>query len=201
VKLAGNTLMNTLFPLEPLYPPGFEYFPGFINTTEEDGLCREVQNTVLHAFSFQGFEAKRKVASFGYDYNFDKGGLTKGIGIPSAFQPLIQKVAAHLSIPGEQFAELLVTEYPAGSVINWHRDAPPFDIIVGISLASDCTFRLRPYDKAKQGKNSVLSFPVQRRSLYVIRGEARTEWQHSIAPVKQLRYSITLRTLRDPKDR
>jgi alkylated DNA repair dioxygenase AlkB len=94
-------------------------------------------------------------------------------------------------------AELLVTEYPPGSVINWHRDAPPFDVIAGISLSADCTFKLRPHEKEKQNRKSILSFPVKRRSLYLIQGEARTNWQHSIAPVKEMRYSITLRTLRE----
>ncbi len=77
-------------------------------------------------------------------------------------------------------------------MINWHRDAPPFDIIAGISLMSDCNFRLRPQDKAKQTKAFVISFPVNRRSLYIIQGAARSNWQHSITPVKQTRSSITL---------
>jgi alkylated DNA repair dioxygenase AlkB len=99
-------------------------------------------------------------------------------------------------MPSENFAELLLTEYPEGSVINWHRDAPPFGLIAGISLLSDCTFRLRPHDKAKQNRRSIISLPVRRRSLYIISESARTDWQHSIAPVKQTRFSITLRTLR-----
>ena len=150
----------------------------------------------LHTFKFQGFEAKRKVASFGYDYSFEKASLSKGKDIPPAFGALIEKVSAHILILADQFAELLVTEYPVGSVINWHRDAPPFDVIAGISLLSDCIFRLRPHDKSKQGRSAIISFPVKRRSLYIIKDAARTDWQHSISPVKQTRYSITLRTLR-----
>ena len=190
-------LMNTLFAIEPAYPEGFSYVPGFITEDEESKLCEEIQKIELHNFNFQGFKANRKVASFGYDYSFDNGALTKGKDIPEAFDFLIEKVNTHLSLKPGQFAELLITEYPAGSVINWHRDAPPFDIIAGISIMADCTFRLRPQDKAKQGRASVISFPVNRRSLYIIQGPARTDWQHSIAPVKQTRFSITLRTLRN----
>jgi alkylated DNA repair dioxygenase AlkB len=94
------------------------------------------------------------------------------------------------------FAELLVTAYPPGAVINWHRDAPPFDIVVGISLLEDCTFKLRPHNKEKRGKKSVISLLVRRRSLYCLQGEAREDWEHSTAPVKSTRYSITLRTLK-----
>ena len=105
-------------------------------------------------------------------------------------------MATKLGKAKNDFAELLVTEYPVGSVINWHRDAPPFDIIAGISFQSDCIFRLRPHDKMKQNRKSIISFPVRRRSLYMMEGIARTEWQHSIAPVKEVRYAITLRTLK-----
>jgi alkylated DNA repair dioxygenase AlkB len=188
--------MNTLFPTQPVYPDGFCYTPDFISEQEEIELCNHIRNVELHHFNFQGFQANRKVASFGYDYSFENGSLTKGLEIPAIFHPLIQKVAGYLSIPAESFQELLITEYPVGSVINWHRDAPPFDIIAGISLMANCTFRLRPYDKAKQTKGSAISFPVARRSLYIIKGPARTDWQHSIAPVKAIRYSITLRSLR-----
>lgn len=188
--------MNTLFPLTPVYPEGFSYFPQFISNNDEAELCKEISRIQLHNFNFQGFKANRKVASFGFDYSFDNGSLTKGEEIPKEFDFLIDKVAQHLGIKPGQFAELLITEYPAGSVINWHRDAPPFDIIAGISLMGDCTFRLRPHDKAKQTRASIISIPVHRRSLYVINGEARTDWQHSISPVKQTRFSITLRTLR-----
>lgn len=187
---------NTLFPVDPVFPKGFTYYPEFITAAEEKELLKAVAQTELHTFLFQGFEAKRKVASFGYDYSFDKRSLSKGKEIPASFYPIIKKVADHLSIKPADLAELLVTEYPAGSVINWHRDAPPFDIIAGISLASPCIFKLRPHDKEKQTRGSVISFPVEPRSMYVIQGPARSEWQHAIAPVKQVRYSITLRTLR-----
>jgi alkylated DNA repair dioxygenase AlkB len=188
--------MATLFPLEPVFPEGFEYFAGFISPEEEQTLIAAIAGLELHSMIFQGYTAKRKVASFGYDYSFTNRRLSQGKPIPGIFHSLVKKVGDKLSVSPEDFAELLVIEYPPGSVINWHRDAPPFDIIAGISLALDCIFKLRPHDKAKQTRSSVISFPVERRSLYVIKNAARTEWQHSIAPVKGTRYSITLRTLK-----
>src|SRR5688572_26116325 len=188
--------MDSLFPIETNFPPGFFYFPDFLTIEEEKELYNEISKLELQNMQFQGFEAKRKVASFGYDWSFEKRTLSKGKEIPASFSSLMNKVAVHLSIKPGDFAELLVTEYPIGSVINWHRDAPPFDVIAGISLLSDCVFKLRPHDKSKQNRNSIISFPVKRRSLYTISGIARTDWQHSIAPVKQVRYSVTLRTLR-----
>jgi alkylated DNA repair dioxygenase AlkB len=189
--------MDTLFPLEKTTPAGFQYIPDFISIDEEAALIRSISDIQLNTFIFQGYEAKRRVASFGYDWNFDDRKLSKGRDIPEELNFLISKVGVFLGLRNEAFAEVLLTEYPVDSVINWHRDAPPFDLIAGISLLSDCTFRFRPHDKEKQGKNSVISIPVSRRSLYVIQGPGRTDWQHSILPVKQKRYSITLRTLRE----
>src|ERR1043165_1902487 len=151
--------MNSLFDQQPVFPDGFRYYPDFLTEQEEKQLIRTVQQLELHPLIFQGFEAKRKVQSFGYDYNFDSRKASRGKEIPAGFRFLVEKAAAYIDIPPEDFEELLVTEYPPGSVINWHRDAPPFDIIVGISLMPDCTFRLRPHDKTQRGRSSVHSFP------------------------------------------
>ncbi|MGZ3851720.1 MAG: alpha-ketoglutarate-dependent dioxygenase AlkB [Flavisolibacter sp.] len=188
--------MNLLFPIETSYPAGFSYTEEFINSNEEEELLKSVEQTEMHSMLFHGYEAKRRVANYGYDWNFEKRNLKKGKEIPGGYSFLIEKVADHLRLAKDAFGELLVTEYPAGSVINWHRDAPPFDLIAGISLLSDCIFKLRPYDKSKQNRKSIVSLTVKRRSLYILQGAARSEWEHSIAAVKQRRYSITLRTLK-----
>jgi alkylated DNA repair dioxygenase AlkB len=189
--------MNLLFPIERPLPQGFIYKEGFISVQEEKLLLEAASKTELHPLVFQGYEAKRKVVSYGYDWSFEKRTLTRGKEIPVEYQCLLQRVAENISIAREDIAELLLTEYPVGSVINWHRDAPPFDIIAGISLLSDCIFKLRPHDKSKQKRSAIISLPVRRRSLYIMQGESRSEWEHATAPVKQPRYSITLRTLRN----
>lgn len=188
-------MMPELFS-ESKYPEGFSYHPAFIDSDEENHLIETIERIELHPLIFQGFEAKRKVVSLGYDYHFDTRTISKGNEIPAEFTPIINKVAAQAGIDASEILQILLTEYPPGSVINWHRDAPPFDLIAGISLLSDCIFRLRPYEKAKQGRKSIISFPVERRSLYIMKGESRSEWEHSISPVKSKRYSITFRTLR-----
>jgi alkylated DNA repair dioxygenase AlkB len=187
--------MQTLFPVEPKFPNGFIYTNDFLTADEEENLLHEISRISLHTFLFHGYEAKRKVASFGYDYSFEQKSISQGREIPTEFQWLIQKVNDFLG-GTRNFAELLITEYPVGSVINWHRDAPPFETIAGISLLSDCVFRFRPHDKTRRGRKSVISIETKRRSLYVMEGESRSEWEHSILPVAATRYSITLRTLR-----
>jgi alkylated DNA repair dioxygenase AlkB len=188
-------MMHTLFPDDTILPEGFRYVPDFISESEESELLQVISTIELHTFVFQGFEAKRKSASFGFDYHLDSRKLKQGAPIPAGFHPLVNKVRTYLSLDTE-IGELLVLQYPEGAVINWHRDAPPFDVIIGISLLADCTFRLRPHDKTKRRRNAVIQVPIKRRSLYVMQGPARSDWQHSTAPAKTLRYSITLRTLR-----
>jgi alkylated DNA repair dioxygenase AlkB len=188
--------VKNLFDIQPVFPSGFNYFPQFINAEEEAALHKAILKLDLQTFIFRGYEAKRKVMSFGFDYHFNDRSISPGVPIPEDFYPLIQKTANHLKIPPSEFKELLVTAYPPGSVINWHRDAPPFELIAGISLLSDCNFKLRPYQKIKQVRGATISIPVTRCSLYVMQGEVREEWEHSITELTDLRYSITLRTLR-----
>src|SRR4028118_1709910 len=106
--------MSTLFPVEFAYPEGFFYSPDFLTENEELKLYKEITKIDLHSFNFQGYEARRKVASFGYDYNFENGSLLKGKDIPLIFDSLIEKVSRHLSVTQGEFAELLITEYPVG---------------------------------------------------------------------------------------
>jgi alkylated DNA repair dioxygenase AlkB len=74
-----------------------------------------------------------------------------------------------------------------------HRDAPGFDVVVGISLGSACRFRFR---RGTTGAWDTTELLLRPRSIYVLRGPARNEWQHSIPAVKELRYSITFRTMK-----
>jgi alkylated DNA repair dioxygenase AlkB len=188
--------MDTLFPLEPLLPPGFKYIPRFLSPQEEKELLETLAAIEVVPMNFHGYTAKRNVASFGAGWSFSNQALVKGEDIPKEFDPLLEKISLQFSVSKNEMAQLLVTEYPVGSVINWHRDAPPYDFIIGVSLLTDCLFRFRPYDTKKQSRGAILSLPVERRSVYLIKGEARREWEHSIAPVKQKRYSITVRVLR-----
>jgi alkylated DNA repair dioxygenase AlkB len=88
---------------------------------------------------------------------------------------------------------VLVTEYQPGAAIGWHKDRSVFGDVVGISLVSRCTFRLRKKRGAGWQRASVTLEP---RSAYLLRGEARLEWEHSIPAVTDLRYSITFRNFR-----
>jgi DNA oxidative demethylase len=95
----------------------------------------------------------------------------------------------------EELVETLVQRYPPGATIGWHRDAPAFGTVVGISLGG--AGRLR-FQRGKGEARRVWETLLEPRSGYVLAGKARNAWQHSIPPAKELRYSITFRTLRKP---
>jgi alkylated DNA repair dioxygenase AlkB len=189
--------MNTLFNIEPVLPAGFMYKPDFITEAEEMKLIKSIEKLDLRNMKFHEYEAKRKVMSFGLGWSFTEQKLKQGEPIPNDFNFLVERIASQIHIARECIAQFLVTEYPVGSLINWHRDAPPFETIAGVSLLSDCVFKLRPHEKEKQTRAAVISLPVQRRSLYTMTGVAKTGWQHSTAPVSKARYSLTFRTLKN----
>jgi alkylated DNA repair dioxygenase AlkB len=93
--------------------------------------------------------------------------------------------------PG-RLEQALVIEYGPGAPIGWHKDKFVFGRVVGISLLSPCTFRLRRRHGDKWQRRSIVAEPG---SAYVMAGDARTVWEHSIPPVDELRYSITFREL------
>jgi alkylated DNA repair dioxygenase AlkB len=188
--------MKTLFDITPELPQGFSYYPNFITPAEEKALTESIEKLELQAMKFHQYEAKRKVLGFGRGWSFTEHQLKQGNPMPVQFDPLLDKIAEKLVIAKEMIAQFLVTAYPPGAVINWHRDAPPFNMIAGVSLLADCNFKLRPHDKAKRSGNATISLEVERRSLYIMQGPAKTEWQHSTTPLKTLRYSLTCRTLK-----
>ena len=70
--------MNLLFPDEFILPPGFSYIPEFISKDEEKKLLEDIQTIELTNMKFQQYVAKRKTASFGYDWSFDKSSSLPG---------------------------------------------------------------------------------------------------------------------------
>lgn len=178
---------------------GLTYMPGFLTEAEEAALLSHIAEMPLREARYKAYTARRRIASFGTQYDFDDNRLLPGPPVPDALQPLRCKVAAWLQVPPDAFVNVLVAEYTPGTPLGWHRDVPQFECIVGVSLASACRMRLRPYpppSDARARRADVLTLELEPRSAYILRGPARWAWQHSIPPTPALRYSITFRTAR-----
>ena len=179
------------------FPEGFSYEENILSPEEERTLVRAFEGLPLKAFEFQGFQGKRRVMSFGLHYDFNTRGLGSAEAIPKFLMPLREKAAGFAEVSLEALQHVLVTEYSPGAGIGWHRDRPEFGIIIGVSLVAPCHFRLRR--KIAPTKWQRASLIAQPRSIYLMQGTARHEWQHSIPPVDSLRYSVTFRTLNKSK--
>ncbi|MCU1254000.1 MAG: 2OG-Fe(II) oxygenase [Candidatus Angelobacter sp.] len=192
IKVMGSSLTSgTLFPVDNL-PEGLLYQPDFLSEAEETELIRIFRGLPFQAFDFHGYTAKRRVLEFGLEYDFTTRRATPAQSFPEFLAPVRERAAEFAGIPASALVEGMVTEYSPGAPIGWHRDAPQFGAIIGISLASTSRMRFKPY-KA-EGKPVALT--LEPRSIYLMRGPARWKFQHSIPAVKELRYSITFRTLR-----
>lgn len=171
---------------------GFLYLADFLGADEHAALLAEVRAVPFSPFTYRGFTAKRRVASFGYHYSFETFRVTPGPPMPEFLLPLRARVAGLLACEPAEVVEALVTEYPPGTEIGWHKDVAPFDRIAGVSLAGPCTMRLR---RGAARERTIVSVPLAPRSAYVLAGAARREWEHHIPATPGQRYSITFRTL------
>jgi alkylated DNA repair dioxygenase AlkB len=180
-------------------PDGFRYRPDFITGDDERGLAGEIARLQFSNFEMRGVVARRRVAFFGRSY--DAGGAVTP-PLPAFLMPLRDSVAAWTRIDAATFAMALINEYPPGAPIGWHRDAPQYDIVAGISLLSSCRMKFRPYRRlpaAAQGRRTAThEIVLQPRSAYLLTGASRNAYEHHVPAVNALRYSITFRTLRSP---
>jgi alkylated DNA repair dioxygenase AlkB len=178
------------FGATPALPLGFQYQPEVISPEQEQRLVEQFATLPFKEFEFQGFLGKRRTVSYGWRYDFNGGKLERSNDIPAFLLPVRELAARFAGLNPADLQQALLIEYPPGAQIGWHKDRPVYDEVVGVSLLSSCTFRLRRRDGNKWQRASLIAEP---RSAYLMKGMARTEWEHSIPA---LRYSITFRNFK-----
>jgi alkylated DNA repair dioxygenase AlkB len=189
----------SLFEVSARVPDGFIYRQNFIPEAEEHELIREIQELHLTPFKYYQFTGKRRTASFGWQYEFGASEITTAPEAPAFLLPVRTRAGKLFDIDPKSLTQTSIIEYSTGSPIGWHRDIPHFGVVVGISLGAACRMRFRKYNRVRSknlNRDEILSIELQPRSIYLMSGASREIWQHSIPPVKELRYSIMLRTLR-----
>ena len=180
-------------------PSGFYYRSDFITMDEEAALAAEIARIEFSTFEMRGVVARRRVAFFGKSYD---AGRAAPPPLPPFLIALREKVAAWARVDPRAFAMALINEYSPGAPIGWHRDAPQYDIVAGVSLLSECRMKLRPYLRpathaSAHGRRAAThEITLERRSAYLMTGESRNAYEHHLPAVRTLRYSITFRTLR-----
>ena len=186
-----------LFDAPPL-PRGLEYHEDFVSRADEAALCRAFAALPFREATFQQYTARRRVVRYGRRYDADAGAWIDGETLPPWLAELRATVAGWRNVAETRFVHALVTEYRPGTPIGWHRDKPEYGIVIGLSLASACRMRFRPYDN-QHDRRAVIALELAPRSLYVMDDDIRWRWQHSLPPAKALRYSVTFRTEAAPR--
>jgi alkylated DNA repair protein (DNA oxidative demethylase) len=174
-------------------PEGLRYLPGFLSETEEQGLVEECARLPFQEIRMHGVTAKRTVVHYGWDYGYESWQITPAAPMPGFMDTVRARCAAAASLEPAALEEVLVSRYPPGSGIGWHRDAPMFGpIVIGVSLLGPARMRFRR--KVGEGYETY-ALELEPRSAYILGGAARSSWQHTIPPVKALRYSLSFRTV------
>jgi DNA oxidative demethylase len=174
-------------------PDGLVYRPDLLTAEEEAELLDVLDRLRFEPIVMHGQAAKRTARHFGLDYDYEARTPQPGEPIPDWVLPVRERAATLAGHDPEELVEILVQRYPPGSTIGWHRDAPAFGTVVGVSVGGRSRLR---FPRGKGDDRRVWEVLLEPRSGYVLAGKARTSWQHSIPPTKELRYSITFRTLR-----
>jgi alkylated DNA repair dioxygenase AlkB len=179
----------SLFPNSTL-PEGFAYQTDFLSMDDEANLLSFIRGLDFAPFDFHGYQARRRVVQFGWTYDFGIREAKLGAQLPAFLVPFRDRAAEFAGVAGPSIVQATVAEYSSGAPIGWHRDMPQFGIVIGISILGSCRMRF----KAFGAETKITSIDLEPRSVYVLAGAARWGFQHSIPPVKELRYSITFRT-------
>jgi len=178
-------------------PSGFHYREDFITGSDELVLLDAMADVAFSDFEMRGVVARRRVAFFGQSYDRAAAGP-----VPPFLLPLRARIAEWAGVDSEAFAMALINEYRPGAPIGWHRDAPQYGIVAGVSLLSACRMKFRPYRSPAAAsptaprRSATHEIVLGRRSAYLMTQDARRGYEHHIPLVPELRYSITFRTLR-----
>jgi alkylated DNA repair dioxygenase AlkB len=173
--------------------PGLRYELELVPPTMERELLDVFEELDWQPIVIRGQAAKRTARHYGLDYDYEARTPMAGEPVPEWLEPARSLAAEFAGFQPEDLAEILVQRYPAGSTIGWHRDAPAFETVIGLSLGGFSRMR---FQRGKADAREVFEIGLEPRSGYVLADEVRWKWQHSIPPTKEERYSITFRTLR-----
>jgi alkylated DNA repair dioxygenase AlkB len=174
-------------------PLGLTYRANFIDADEERELIARIETLTFNEVRMKGVVAKRMTIHYGWTYEYEDWVIKPADGPPSWLEPLIVRGAEAASIDRARIEQVMIARYPPNAAIGWHRDAPVFGTpVIGVSLATPCTMRFR---RGKVRAWDTYALLLEPRSLYILDGAARSQWQHAIPKTEGLRYSVTMRTM------
>src|SRR5437763_2217783 len=123
-------------------PAGLVYAAELLTPDEERAALAAIDAIDFDEIRMHGVVAKRTARHFGIDYDYERRGVIGNAEpIPDWLQPVRAAGAELAGIATAELVEALVQRYPEGAQIAWHRDAPMFGTVVGVSLLSASRMR------------------------------------------------------------
>ncbi len=183
----------SLFATPPVVP-GLVFVENAIVEEEERAVEVQIDAAPLAPFQFGQWEGKRLTANYGSAYDYQRGHPIPAEPFPRWLDDLRARLAPLIGCDPALFVQGLLIRYDPGAGIGWHRDRPQYGEVMGLSLSAPAFFRLRRRSPAGGFERRQVELP--RRSLYLLSGEVRDGWEHSIVPMDATRRSVTLRTMR-----
>lgn len=175
----------------PAQPPGLKLAHEMITPAEEAELIALIEAAGPRASLYDAGNP-RCSTSYGLKYDFQSDGFVPCAPMPEGFAPLAERAAAFAGIAVDDIAECLLNRYEPGAIIQWHYDKPVFEHVIGVSLGDTATMQFR---KPVGDDYAPAEAELPPRSIYLLAGESRFSYQHSLPPMKATRWSITFRTL------
>ncbi|PXA84753.1 2OG-Fe(II) oxygenase [Nostoc sp. 3335mG] len=172
--------------------PGLASWADIVSEVEERALIAAIDETDLTPFRFQQWTGKRLTSSFGYHYDFETQQVARADPIPSWLLAIRERMATQAGLDPALFVQVLLIRYDPGAGIGWHRDRPIYEHVLGLSLGAAAVMRFRRRKPAGGFERATMSLAP--RAAYLLSGEARHDWEHSIADMAERRWSITLRS-------
>ena len=176
------------------WPEGLVVEPEWLDRDDEQALIELVRALPLVHAKYKRYTARRRVVSYGGSFDYDSNRLLPTAPLIDGLHGLRERVAGWLGVTPDALVHALVAEYAPGTPLGWHRDVPDFEDVVGVSLGAPATLRFRPWPAAAAKRDDTIRLSIEPRSIYRMQGPSRWQWQHSVAPVDALRWSITFRT-------
>ncbi len=198
-KAAAGSVMDVELDLfgetaspRPHSLPGLRNWDHVISPAQEAALIRQIDASKLAPFRFQGWLGKRLTCALGWTYDFDSGRFEQGPSLPDWLLPFRNIAAQTVGLAPDRLVQALLSRYDPGAGIGWHKDRPVFEHVIGLSLGNPAPLRFR---RRTDGGFARFTHRADPRSLYHLSGEARHDWEHSIAEMSLARWSITFRSL------
>ena len=170
--------------------PGLDTWPNILTQDEISRLEHRVKSMDIAHYQHGEWEANRQVAHYSCP-SHPAYACHARHDIEPWMLGVRNRIVKAAGRPPQDFIQFSVSVYPPGAGIGWHRDMPPFTRIIGVSIGHPTYMRFRQKDQHNKWRRRQI--PLDPGTVYAITGPARSEWEHSIAPVTHWRASFTTR--------